>query len=130
MSIESNLRTLALQNAAVVAQIGSRFHIDHIPETATYPLVRAQIIADPFNRTHGGTFGGRALVQLDVFDDDPTNCNAAADALIAWLDNYNGGMGNNNVTIQVKSRVGNWEADSRLYRRLLEVEILYFKSNV
>lgn len=128
MSIESNLRTLTLQNAAVVAQIGSRFHIDHIPDTATYPLVLAQIIADPFSRTHSGTIGGRALVQLDVYDNDQTNCNAAGDALIAWLDNYNGAMGNYNVTIQVKSRVGNWDVDSRLYRRLLEVEILYFKN--
>lgn len=127
MSVESNLRTLTLQNAAIVALIGSRFHIDHIPDTATYPLVRAQLITDPFSRTHSGTFGGRALVQLDVFDDDQSGRDAASDALIAWLDNYNGAMGSYNVTIQVKDRRGNWEAESRLYRRLLEVEILYLK---
>lgn len=128
MSVDSNLRTLALTNAAVVAQISNRYFIDRIPEISggmTYPCVRAQLITDPFARTHSGTYGGRALVQLDVFDDDQINCSTAADALVAWLDNYHGGMGNYNVTIQVRNRQGFWEPDSRLFRRLLEVEILY-----
>lgn len=128
MSVDSNLRTLALQNAAVTAAISTRYHIDHIPDPATYPCVKAQLITDPFSRTHSGTFGGRARVQLDVYDDDPTNCNAAADALVSWLDGYRGGMGSYNVTIQIKNRQGFWETESRLFRRLLEVEILYFNN--
>lgn len=128
MSVDSNLRTLALQNAAVVAQIGTRFYVDHIQDNVTYPCVRAQTITDPLSRTHSGTYGGRALVQLDVYDDDQINCNAAADALTAWLDNYNGAMGSYVVTIQIKSRQSGWEADSRLFRRLLEAEILYFNN--
>lgn len=128
MSVDSNLRTLALTNAGIVAQINNRYHIDRIPDTATYPLVRSQLIADPFQRTHSGTFGGRALVQLDVYDDDQTNCTAAADAIVAWLDNYNGAMSGYHVTIQVRNRQGFWEPDSRLFRRLLELEILYFNN--
>lgn len=128
MSVDSNLRTLALQNAAVTTQIGSRFFINWIPEIQggmTYPCVRAQTITDPFARTHGGTYGGRALVQLDVFDNDEATCNIAADALTSWLDNYRGGMGAYNVTVQIKNRMGGWEEESRLFRRILEVEILY-----
>lgn len=126
MSVDSNLRTLTLQNTAVVATIGQRYYVDHIPDGATYPCVRAQTVTEPFERTHGGSFGGRARVQLDVYDDDEINCNAAADALIGWLDNYKGGMGNYNVTIQLKNKQGGWEVESRLFRRMLEIEVLYF----
>lgn len=125
MSVDSNLRTLVLTNAAVVAQIGSRYHIDHLPDSATYPCVRAQLITDPFQRTHSGTYGGRALVQIDTYDDDPTNCNTAADAIVAWLDNYRGALGSYNVVIQIKNRLAGWEAETRLFRRTMEAEILY-----
>ncbi len=125
MSIDSDLRTLTLQNPAVVAQIGARYHIDHIPDSAVYPCVRATTISDPFSRTHNGTFGGTARVQLDVYDDDPINCNAAADTLVGWLDNYHGGMGSHNVTIQAKNNQGGYEADVKLFRRLLEIEVLH-----
>ncbi|HEY6021339.1 MAG TPA: hypothetical protein VIY48_15980 [Candidatus Paceibacterota bacterium] len=128
MSIDSNLRTLTLTNAAVVAQISNRFFIDHIPDSVTYPCVRATTVADPFDRAHSGTIGGRARVQLDTYDDDPTNCNAAADAINAFLDGYRGAMGNYKVTIQVKNRIGGWEAESRLFRRMSEVEIFYLNN--
>ena len=126
MSIDSNLRTLTLQNPAVAALIGSRFHLDRIPDGATYPLIRSQIITDPFDRSHSGTHGGRARVQLDVYDDDQAAVNSAADALTAWLDNYKGGMGSYNVTIQVMNRPSFWEAEARLFRRVIEIDVLYF----
>jgi hypothetical protein len=126
MSLDTNLRTLVLQNAAVASAIGNRYHIDRIPEEATtYPLVRAVNITDPFLRTHSGTFGGRATFQLDVYDNDQATRDTAADALVAWLDNYRGALGSYNATIQVKNRPGSWEAESRLYRRMIEIEILY-----
>lgn len=128
MSVDSNLKTLTLQNPAVVALIGNRYFIDHIPEVSggmVYPCVRSVTVSDPPANTHAGSIGGNALIQLDVYDDDQINCNAAADALFAWLNNYHGGMGSYNVTIQVKNKPSGWETDSRLFHRMIEVEILY-----
>jgi len=123
MSLDTSLRTLTLQNAAVVTAIGSRYHIDNLPDSVSYPCVRAQTITDPSLRSHVGTFGGRELVQLDVWDDDQANRDAATDALVAWLDNYRGAMGSWNVTIQVRNKPRSWEAESRLYRCMIELEI-------
>lgn len=129
MSLDTALRTLVLQNPAVVAAIGARYHIDHIPDGETYPCVRAATIADPFLRSHAGTHGGRETVQLDVYDDDQTGRDAAADAIVAWLDNYRGALGASyNATIQVRNKPRSWEAETRLYRCMIEIEVLYFKN--
>lgn len=125
MSLDSNLRTLALQNPAVVAAIGSRYHIDHIPDDADYPCVRAVTPADPHLRAHAGTYGGRETVQLDVYSDTQATRDSASDALVSWLDNYRGAMGNWNVTIQVRNKPRSWEPESRLFRCMIELEILY-----
>jgi len=127
--LETSLRTLALQNSAVSAAFSNRFALKYIPDDMDYPLIRAQAITNPFTRTHNGTHGGRKRVQLDVYDDETheSRCNTSADTLTAWLDNYNGAMGAHNVTIQVKNDVPMWEAETRLHRRMIEIEILYFK---
>jgi len=125
MSLDNSLRTLTLQNAAVVTAISTRYHIDNLPDGVSYPCVRAQTITDPSLRSHSGTFGGTELVQLDVYSDMQTTRNSATDALIAWLDNYRGAMGSWNVTIQVRNKPRSWEPESRLYRCMLELSILY-----
>lgn len=125
MSLDTSLRTLTLQNAAVVTAIGSRYHIDNLPDLVDYPCIRAQTITDPSLRSHAGTHGGRELVQLDVYSDTQTTRDSAADAIVAWLDNYKGAMGSWNVTIQVRNKPRSWEAESRLYRCVIELEILY-----
>lgn len=128
MSLDSNLRTLTLQHPAVATAIGNRYYVDHIPDGQTpivYPCVRAVTITNPHLRTHSGTHGGRETVQLDVYSDAQATRDSTADAIIAWLDNYRGGMGSYNVTIQVRNKPRSWEAESRLYRCMIELEILY-----
>lgn len=125
MSLDTDLRTLTLQNAAVVSAIASRYHIDHIPDNATYPCVRAITITDNSARSHINTHGGVETVQLDVYSDTQTTRDSATDALIAWLDNYHGVMGSRDVTIQVRNKPRSFEPDSRLYRCLIELSILY-----
>lgn len=123
--LESSFRTLMLQGGAVASAIGSRFHWDNLPDNESYPCVRAVTVTDPLNRTHNGTHGGRSLVQIDVYSDAKGTCNSAAEAIKTWIDNYKGAMGTYAVTIQVKNTRGSFEPDSRLYRRLMEIEILY-----
>ena len=125
MSLDSNLRTLTLQNPAVVTAIGSRYHVDNLPDTVTYPCVRAQTVTDPHLRSHSGTYGGNELVQLDVYSDVQSTRDSAADAIVAWLDNYKGAMGSRNVTIQVRNKPRLWEPQSRLYRCMIELTVLY-----
>jgi len=125
MSLDTSLRTLTLQNAAVTAALGSRYYVDNLPDGMSYPCVRAQTITDPFLRSHSSTFGGKETVQLDVYSDTQTTRDSAADALIAWLDNYKGAMGSWNVTIQIRNKPRSWEPESRLYRCMLELTILY-----
>lgn len=124
--LESSLRSFVLQSGAVSSSIGARFHWDNIPDNESYPCVRAVTVTHPLNRTHNGTHGGRSLVQLDVYSDAKGTCNAAAETIRLATDNYKGAMGDYAVTMQVKNAGrGSFEPDSRLFRRLMEIEILY-----
>jgi hypothetical protein len=123
--LETSLRNLTLQNPAVATAFGNRFYWNHVPDGITYPCIKAQTITDVSGDTHSSTWGGKSLVQLDVYDDDKSGCNTGAALVRYWLNRYNGGMGTNNVTIKVRNSTSLFDVDARLYRRMMEVEILY-----
>jgi hypothetical protein len=125
MSLDTDLRELTLTDSAVSTAIGERYHVDHLPDNVTYPCVRAQTITDPFLRSHDGTYGGVEVVQLDVYSNTQTTRDSAADAVIAWLDNYNDALGDRSATIQVRNNPRSWEPEARLYRCMIELSILY-----
>jgi hypothetical protein len=125
--LESSLRTLALQNASVSSAFGTRFFWNKIPDSVTYPVVRAQTITDTAEDTHSNTWGGRAVVQLDVFDDDKAGANTNAEIIRGWLHRYKGALGSSyNATIKVRNVSSLYDDESRLFRRLMEVDVLYF----
>lgn len=127
--LESSLRTLALQSPAVSTAFGVRFYWNKIPDGTSYPCARAQTISDIALDTHSNTWGGKALVQIDVFDDDKANCNTNAALIRSWLHRYNGALGASyNATIQVRNAPSGWDDEARLFRRILEVDILYFNN--
>lgn len=125
MDIETSLKALTLSNAGIAAVIGQRYYIDHIPDGVTYPIVKAQTITDNPIDIHSSNLGGRALIQLDVYDDDKQTCSTSADLIRVWLHNYRGAFGGGNATIKIRNVQGNWDVDSRLFRKMLEAEILY-----
>src|SRR5919106_4588543 len=98
--LETALKSLALQNAAIASAFGQRYYIDKIPDGVTYPLLRAQTITDAEQDTHSTTWGSRALIQLDVWDDDKPNCNINTGLVRAWLHRYKGAFGSGNATIK------------------------------
>jgi hypothetical protein len=123
--LETNLRTLTLLNASVAAAFGNRFHWNHIPDDRTFPCIKAQTITDMSQDTHSSTWGTVALVQLDVYDDDKNGCNTNAELVRGWLHRYKGAFGAGEATIKVRNMPSLFDAEERLYRRMLEVTILY-----
>lgn len=124
--IETALRALTLQNAAIVTAFGNRYYIDRIPDGVTYPLIRAQTINDGEQDTHENTYGTRALVQLDIWDNDKAGCNVNALLVRSWLHRYKGVCGGGNATIKVRNAPSVPDPDTQLFRKILEVDILFF----
>lgn len=123
--IESDFRTLALQGPSISTTFGNRFYWSRIPDSTAYPCVRAVVVSDPQIDTHSGNVGGRMTVQLDVYNDGDLVCRTSADLLKAWLHNYRGAMGSQSVTIKARNPVNIDESDTRLFRRMIQVEVLY-----
>lgn len=124
--IETGLRALVLQNPAVVTAFGNRYYIDRIPDNVTYPLMRAQTINDAEQDTHESTFGTRALIQLDVWDDDKAGCNTNTSIVRDWLHRYRGAYGTGNATIKVRNVPSVPDPETKIFRRILELDIIYF----
>jgi len=125
--LESSFRTATLLGTGIAAAFSNRFYWNHVPDAVTYPIIKAQTVTDNANDTHSSKWGGRANIQLDVYDDDKSGCNANAALVRSWLHNYKGVMGDYRVMIKVRNFPSTYEDEARLYRRMLEVEILYFE---
>ena len=127
MDIETALKALTLGNATIAAAIGQRYYIDRIPgDVTTYPLTRAQTVSDIPMDAHGSNVGGRALIQLDIYDDDKATCNTTTASVKGWLHRYQGAFGSGSATIKVSNTRSIAEPDTKLFRQVLEVSILYF----
>lgn len=126
MDIETALRSLTLQNPAIAAAFAQRYYIDRIPDTVTYPLIRAITVADPQLDTHTSNIGGRALIQIEIWDDDKQGCNVNAQKVRDWLHRYAGAFGSGNATIKINNAPSVPDPDTRLFRKILEADILYF----
>jgi hypothetical protein len=124
--LETGLKALILQNNAVATAFGQRYYIDKIPDGVTYPVIRAQTINDAEQDTHSNTWGSRALIQVDIWDDDKAGCNTNAALVRGWLHRYTGAFSGGNATIKVRNAPSIPDPNTRLFRRILEVEILYF----
>jgi hypothetical protein len=126
MDADVSLKALVLQNGPIAAAIGQRYYIDRIPEgITTYPIVRAQIISDSEQDTHSSTWGSRITTQVDVWDDDKQNCNITAALVRGWLHRYYGAFGEGNAIIKVRNAPSVPDPETKLFRKILEVDILY-----
>jgi hypothetical protein len=125
MDIETALKALTLQNASIAAVFGQRYYIDRIPpEVTIYPIMRAQTISDIDQDTHSSTWGARATVQLDIWDDDKATCNTSAALVRTWLHRYKGAFGSGEATIKVRNAPSVPDPDTKLFRKILEVDLL------
>ena len=125
MDIETALKALTLQHPDVAAAFGQRYYIDHAPDNVTYPIIRALTVSDNALDTHTNTYGGQALIQLDIWDDDKAGCNVAAQLVRSWLHCYKGAFGGGVATIKIRNAPSVPDPDTKLFRRILEADILY-----
>lgn len=126
MDVETALRTLTLENAAIAAAFGQRYYIDRIPDTVTYPIIRAITISDqPFD-THTANIGGEALIQIEIWDDDKQGCNTNAAKVKDWVHCYVGAFGSGTATIKITNAPSVPDPDTRLFRKILDADVLYF----
>lgn len=124
MDIETALKALTLQNAPIAAAFGQRYYIDRIPDNVTYPIIRAVTVSDSQQDTHTGVWGILATVQLDIWDDDKQGCNVNAEKVKDWLHRYRGAFGTGEATIKVRNAPSVPDPDTRLFRKILEVDML------
>jgi hypothetical protein len=86
VSAAYDLRTYLLADTAVAAAIGARMYADALPQAATLPAVVYQVIS----RTHvqhlkGITTAGTVRVQLDCYADTRLTADAVAEAIVGRL---------------------------------------------
>lgn len=124
MDIDTALRAVVLQNGAIAAAFGQRYYIDRIPDNVTYPIIRAQIISDSEQDTHVDTWGIRAVVQVEIWDDDKQGCNVNSALVRNWLHRYKGAFSTGEATIKIRNAPNVPDPDTRLFRRILEADIL------
>jgi len=122
--VENSIRTFALQDAAIVAEIGARFYVKKVPDNAEHPFVLLRSIDDDQLYTMTDFSGHIGLFQLDVFDISQSACEALAESLFSRFAGYSGVMGEVTVGYSfAEKKMGEWSPDDRHFRRVLEIRI-------
>ena len=122
--VEDSIRSFALDEADIVAEIGARFYIDHVPDNADLPFVKLSLVDDDQLYSHDGESGHIPLYQMEVYAEAKSECNALSVLLFARFVGHSGVMGD--VTVgYIFPRIvrGEFAPDSRNYRRILELRI-------
>lgn len=113
-----------MNDAAVFAAFGNRITSDRIPDGQTYPHARLWVVTAPQDYHMQGESVRRPLVQIDIYDDDVTGADTNTELIRASLSGFRGQMGSLNAGhVFVNSGPGDWNAEVRNYRRILEVRL-------
>jgi hypothetical protein len=106
MTVEVGIATYLLGVAEIAALVGTRVYQLFLPQAATLPAVRVQLIDDPETYTHDGPSGLRkARIQVDAIagrssgSDPYDDASALADTVDTALSGYVGWAGNPGVSI-------------------------------
>jgi len=120
-----SLRLHAISREEISGSIGSRFHIDRLPETVTMPCIRLRTVNDTpmTNRSAKGL--GRAVYQLEAYSEDTMEATQIVLALLDVYDGYQGAIGSFDVRILARDIPGDWQPDPRLFMRMVEMDIGY-----
>lgn len=88
--IESTLRTYYLDDPAISALIGARFHWGSAPQNTPTPYIRASLVSDTTSHLLNGQTTGlyQRLVQFSIFADSFEKATTIRDAIIARSADY------------------------------------------
>jgi hypothetical protein len=116
-------------NTAVTAAFGNRIRGDRLMDkpgggAQTYPYAILTDITTGNLYTHQGGAGRVVMVQVDVYDDSPTDADTNAELIRSLFDAHKGMIGTINAGMVKARRVsGKWDEGLRSSRRILEIEV-------
>ena len=124
-----NMRAYLISKAGVKAVFGAsntRVYVDRINEklTATYPFAIIRDITGGPEYAHDGAMPDRSFVQVDVYSQAQSTADSGRTAIESELSGYSGAM--SGVTVGacfVANKRGNYEPESRTFRRSMDLEI-------
>ena len=122
-----DLRTFLLNDATISELVQDRVYWDRKEEQASRPFIVARVISDvPAFVYQGPDQTRRALIQLDVFDEDRTDAVTLTNRLESLLSGFSGSMGDTRIGYCfVTNRIPSYDPDLNLERELLELELGY-----
>ncbi len=122
--VEDDVRTFALADTSIAADIGERFYIKHVPDEPSYPFVLLRPIDDDQKYTFTGTGGHILLYQLDVYAENQSDCETLAELIMTRFAGHSGTIGSSTVGYCfATNKFGEWSPDERKYRRMLELKV-------
>jgi hypothetical protein len=128
--VVSNLIAFSMTDAAISTAFGHRIWGNKIPDlpgggAQPYPYARMRDISDAHNYAHGGPTGRKAMVQVDIYDDDEATAKTNARLFVDLLDGYKGVMSNLTAgMVKAHRGPGTWDGSNRQYWQIVEVEVM------
>jgi len=116
MSIESDLVSHLLADAAVSALVGIKIYPMKAPQNVTNPYITYQVISDNSNQCIGGeVYQNDTRFQVDCWSTKYSEVKAIKEAVISALIGF---KSSNSI-----SNMDDYEPDTKLYRQLIDFKL-------
>lgn len=128
MSLESDMRTYLLAQAAIAALVGTRISpFGKRLQREALPALTYQLVSGPTTHySHNGASDYDVSFQFDCWASDADGAIALASELQTALDGYRGTWGVHRIgSVFLSTVLDDYEADTGLYRRLRQADIHY-----
>jgi hypothetical protein len=108
----------------VFSVFGNRITSKGIPDNQAYPCAYMFLVTGPRTYTHDKNVTRTITVQIDVFDDDQSRLDTSTELIRNALSGHSGQIGSMTAGyVFVNDGPGEWNAEDRNYRNILEVTI-------
>ena len=124
----ADLRSYCLADSTVSSLIGTRFHLDRIPQNQTLPNVRYSILAESVTNTHGADTAhlNDDAIRIEVFSKKASDGLAIKDALKSRLNSKRVTQGTTVFQlIEWSTSQSDYDDDFELFRQIITINVMW-----
>ena len=124
----ADLRSYCLADATVSGLIGTRFHLDRIPQNQKLPNVRYSILSESVTNTHGADTAelNDDAIRIEVFSKKASDGLAIKDALKTRLNSKRVTQGATNFQlIEWSTSQSDYDNDFELFRQIITINVMW-----
>ena len=124
----ADLRSYVLADSTIKGLIGTRMHLDRIPQNSQFPNCEYGIVSERVLNTHGldASLLNEDIIQIDVYSKKASEALSIKEALKTRLNSKRVTQGTTNFQyIEWDSSNSSYESDVEIFRQIITITVMW-----